>query len=410
VNESSTSISDRVRELRRRCGMTQEELAERSGLSLSVVKKIEQGGSARMETYHQLARALGVTTVKFVFASSPEPSEQGIDDAVLADIRSAINPPIGFDCRPLYGTADGDEADLGQLNAAVGAVATAYHADQFDDLAQITPALVRSAHHHVEFFDAGNDRQEALRLRADITNLTGRYLIQIRAHDLAMIALHTSLRDAMEIGDTPLAAAAISSQAWAMLRQGRLDEVERLCVASADEIEPKMSRATPDQLSGWGYLLLRAAAAASRNNRADEAREYVAIAAAAGARLQREREGLAGHRSFGPLTAAAKGPEVELLDHRPDRALELAGQMPRGTGQVSTSTWDRHLLDMARAYLQTGNADKATEILTSLRRKHPEWLRYQQHARDTVREILASRPRMPSEEQRQLADFMKIET
>lgn len=54
------SISDRLRELRRRRGMTQGDLAERSGLSLAVVKKVEQGGSARVETYHKLARVFGV--------------------------------------------------------------------------------------------------------------------------------------------------------------------------------------------------------------------------------------------------------------------------------------------------------------------------------------------------------------
>jgi transcriptional regulator with XRE-family HTH domain len=409
MGEGNTSISDQVRELRRRRGMTQENLAERSGLSLAVVKKIEQGGSARMETYHQLARALGVRTIEFVAPSAPEPVEQGLDDMVLADMRSAITPPVGLNGRPLYGTADGDEADLGRLRTAVGAVAAALRADRYEDLAGMTPALVRSAHHHVEFFDAGRERDEALRLRADITELTGVYLIQIRAHDLALIALRASLRDASEIGDIPLAAAAISNQAWAMLRQGRLDEVERLCVVTADEIEPKMSRATPDELSGWGYLLLRASSAASRNNRPDEARDYAAVASTAGVRLRREHQDLAGHRAFGPLTTALQGPEIEILDDKPDRALELSRNIPGDIGETNPSTWNRHLLDVARAHVRTGNADKATEILASLRRGRPEWLRYQQHARDTVREILAARPRMPSEEQRQLAGFMNVE-
>jgi transcriptional regulator with XRE-family HTH domain len=409
MTEASTIISERVRELRRRRGLTQEDLAERSSLSLAVIKKIEQGGSARMETYHQMAKALGVRTILFVAAASPEPVEQGVDDVVLADMRSAINPPVGLTGHPLYGVADGDEADLSRLRNAVSAVAVAYHADRYDDLAGMMPALVRSAHHHVEFFSDGIDRQEALRLRADITGLTGRYLIQIRAHDLALIALHASLRDAVEIGDIPLAAASVSSQAWAMLRQGRLGEVEQLCVTTAEAIEPKMSTATPDQLSGWGNLLLRAAAAASRNNRFGEAREYAAIAGTAGARLQREHADLAGHIAFGPVTAALKGTEIEVLADSPDKALELGRNVPREAGRTNSSDWNRYRLDIARAHIRTGNVDKATEILTSLRRGHPAWLRYQQYARDIVREILAARLRMPSEEQRDLADFMNVE-
>lgn len=403
------SISDRVRELRRRRGMTQEELAERAALSLAVIKKLEQGGTCRMETYHQLARALGVTTVWLVSAGSPEPTEATVDEVVLADIRSAINPPIGLTGRPLYGTADGDHPDLARLGGAVAAVAAKYHADAYDDLAHFMPALVRSAHHHVEAHDTGDKRRDALRLRADVLGLAGRYLIQVRAHDLALIALHASLRDAMEIGDIPLAAASVSSQAWAMLRQGRFAEVERLCVDTAGQIEPKMSKASPDELSGWGYLLLRAAAAASRNNRPEEAREYARAAGAAGARLGRQHEDLVGHRAFGPLTPALMMTEIEMLDGHPDRALDMARDVPRDVGTGNTSSWDRHRLDIARAKAQTGDPEKGTEIVQTIRAEHPEWLRYQQYARDITRELLDARPRMPSRATLDLADFMGVE-
>jgi transcriptional regulator with XRE-family HTH domain len=408
LNENSLIIPDRIRELRRRRGMTQEELAEQAGLSLAVVKKIEQGGSARMETYHQLARALGVKTVWFAAPSSPEPIEV-IDETVLADMRSVINPPVSPNGKTLYGSADEDQADLSRLRRAVSSMAKAYHEDRYDFLAETIPALVRSAHYHTDFYDAGDDHREALQLRADITGLAGRYLIQVRAHDLALIALRASLRDALEIGDMPLAAAAVSGQAKAMLRQGRYDEIEQICVKTADEIEPRISTATPDELCAWGYLLTYASSAASRNNRASEAREYAVIASAAGARLQREHEDLVGHRAFGPVTAALQMPEVEELDNRPDKTLKLALLVPRDLGRTNSSTWNRHRLTLARAHVRTGNADKATDILTSIRRGRPEWLRYQQHARDTVREILASRPRMPSREMLDLADFMKIE-
>jgi transcriptional regulator with XRE-family HTH domain len=83
MEDRTDGIPDRIREWRRRRGLTQEELAERSGLSLAVIKKIEQGGTGRMETYHQLAKALGVRTVAFVAPASPEPTEEEGDAAVL---------------------------------------------------------------------------------------------------------------------------------------------------------------------------------------------------------------------------------------------------------------------------------------------------------------------------------------
>jgi hypothetical protein len=68
----------------------------------------------------------------------------------------------------------------------------------------------------------------------------------------------------------------------------------------------------------------------------------------------------------------------------PDRALQLAQQVPRTVGRTNASTWNRHRLDLANAHISLGNADKATEILTSLRKAHPGWLRYQQYGRDFV--------------------------
>lgn len=403
------TISDRVRDLRRSRGLTQEELAERSGLSVAVIKKIEQGGTARMETYHRLARALGVRTVWFVAPSSPEPVEATVDETVLADMRSAIDPPVGLNGKPLYGAADEELADLRGLEQAVSSAAKAYHAGRYDDLAQLMPALVRSAHHHVELFDSeGRQRREALRLRADVTGLAGRYLIQIRAHDLALIALQRSLRDALEIGHTPLAAAAISCQAWAMMRQGRLSEVEHLCVDTADQIEPKMSKATPDELCGWGYMFLRAAAAAARNNRMEEAREYVSNATAAGARLGHQHQDLSGHSDFGPLHGPMMAVEVAMLDDRPDEALQLTEAIPRGVGKRNPSGYDRHRLDVAAAHVRAGNVEKAEDILTEIRLNRPGWLRYQQRGRDVVRELLDARPRMPSERTRALVDFMGV--
>ena len=213
-------------------------------------------------------------------------------------MRSAIHPPVSITGQPLFGLTPAGAPDLDRLRRAVYKVARIYHSDRYDDLAGLMPALVRSAHHHVDAFGNGADHAEALRLRADVTGIAGRYLIQIRAHDLALIALQTSLRDAIEIGDQPLAAAAVSSQAWAMLRQGRLTEAEQLCVQTADEIEPKISTATPDELSAWGCSCT-VRGAASRNNRPAEAREYVSVARTAGARMEQECDGLAGHQSFG---------------------------------------------------------------------------------------------------------------
>lgn len=57
------TLADRLRRLRLAAGMSQAQLAERSGLSLRAVTDLEQGlrTDPRASTVQALARALGVT-------------------------------------------------------------------------------------------------------------------------------------------------------------------------------------------------------------------------------------------------------------------------------------------------------------------------------------------------------------
>ncbi|GAB3661685.1 hypothetical protein GCM10027589_24160 [Actinocorallia lasiicapitis] len=407
MNEGISGIGDRVRELRRRRGLTQEELADVAGLSVAVVKKIEQGGSARMETYHQLARALNVTTVWFGAAASPAPVEPARDELVLAEMRRAISPPLGIGGDPLRPVGGEQQPDLVRLDRAITSVAAAYYADRYDDVASLAPAIIDSANLHVRELD-GSEHDRAVRLRGVVLGVTGRYLIQVRQHDLAQTALRDCLRDAVAVGDDSLAAAAVSSQAWSLLRQGRFAEVEDLCVRTADEIEPRRMRAaTPDQLAAWGWLLLRAGAAAARNNRVEEARELHSVARAAAAPLPGEID-TAENLMFGTVTVDLKTIEAELILGHPERALELSERIPPEVSSRLRTGVNRHGLDKAKANLQVGRPAEALGILQMLRRRSPEWLRYQQAARDITEDIMNTRKRMPSREQRDMAAFLGL--
>ncbi|MFE1079884.1 helix-turn-helix domain-containing protein [Nocardiopsis alba] len=402
--DEDIDIGGRVAALRRRRGMTQEDLSEKTGLGIATIKKIEQGGSARMETYHAIARFFGKVTLAFAEPTSPTPGDE-YQDPALAAIRAAINPPIDISGEPMFDVGV-DEPDLRVLGRAIDSVASAYYADRYDDVAQLVPSVVRSAHLHVRELD-GRERERAQQLRSDVLGVAGRYLIQVRQHDLALMALRDSLKDAIAIGDQPLAAAAISSQAWSLMRQARFGEVEELCVQASDQIEPRMSRATPEQLSAWGWLQLRAGAAAARNNREAEAREFHSMAAAAGARLPGEVD-TAEHLMFGPTTVSLKTIEAELILGHPDRALELSQRVPDDVGTRLKTGVNRHYIDRAKAYVQTGDTDSAFGVLAALRQKAPEWLRYQQAAREVGEDILASPKRMPSRRQREMADFLGV--
>lgn len=406
VNESA--VSEQIRRLRLQKGMTQEELAEASEISVGVVRKVEQGGSARLETYHALARALGVVTMTFVRAGSPEPHLDAPNELMLAPLRAAIAPAIDLSGSHMFGSADSAELSLARLETAIGRLGAHYHSNRYDEVAQFLPPLILSSRYHANNVPDA-DAHAAIRMRSDVLNLAARYLIQVRAHDLALIAIQESQRDAMTIGDMSLAAAAISVQAWAMMRQGRFAEVARLCMSAADAVEPRMSTATIAELDAWGWLLARASAASARDNQPDRAEEFVTLAILAGTRMGREYNRPAGGSSFGPLTAALVQPENAMIAGNPGKAIELFDRLPRDAGRTDSSTWHRALLDAARANTQIGDTTRATEIMTGLRLKAPVWLRYQQLGKDITREIVASSSkRKLTSDQRALVEFFKI--
>ncbi|MBB6118164.1 helix-turn-helix domain-containing protein [Nocardiopsis algeriensis] len=398
------SLRSRIRALRKQQGMSQEELAEAAGLGVTTIKKAEnpnRGGELTTGTLHSIAQALGVTTTELYADRAPMPGlEEAGDDQVLARLRSAIAPPVGLSGTPMVEDLD-QPVDLEMLERDVARARTLYHADDYDAVAQALPTILTQAHLAVAEFAT----DQAYRTRALALRMAGAYLTQVRQIDLALVALRACIQDAAKAGDQMLASTAVSGQGWALTRQGRLDECERLCVTVADAIEPQsMRKAAPAELAAWGHLLFRAAAAAVRNNSHDRARDLMGVAGAAASALGRETPCWS---TFGPLTVAVKNAEFALLEGHPDRTLAEADRMPRivDVGNISQINWERHRLDIATALAQTGELEHSTHVLTGVRERSPQWIRRQRSAYETL-ELLFDRSRRPSDSMVALASHM----
>src|SRR6266536_4581908 len=94
-DHAAPAIGDNLSRIRRRRGLTQEQLAERSTVSVSVIRKLERGDrdSASLPTLRKLAAALAVTTVDLF---SPVPRFEGRVDTDDRDdlyaIRRVLQP------------------------------------------------------------------------------------------------------------------------------------------------------------------------------------------------------------------------------------------------------------------------------------------------------------------------------
>ncbi|MFJ5678222.1 helix-turn-helix domain-containing protein [Streptomyces sp. NPDC093097] len=410
----STGLADNVRKYRRTAGLNQEGLAEAADLSLSTVRKVEQGGHVSMETLHALARALGVNT-SALFATEAPKSVLGPQDEAnrryLAELRRALMPAVGLSAPH---SDPGEAGELSALRRGVQEGHALYWADQYGAVAKRLPALLRSSEAAVAAFE-GEDRQQALIARCHALLLTGKYLTQVRQYDMAYFALVDAIRLARETDQTQLASTGVVGLCWLLLRQDRFDEAEQLAAQTAAEIEPRMSEATPARLTVWGELWLRVASAAVRNNRPDVAQDARRMAGTAAGGLASEYHDFPlAWGGFGPITAELKAVEdLSLVGdargvlRRADDGI-LSERSVRNFGRPTAPNWGRHRLDVARALVGLGSHQDAMDELMQLRRTSGAWLTHQPMARYVMADLLKTRKRTLTKDMRGMAAHLGV--
>jgi transcriptional regulator with XRE-family HTH domain len=375
-------LGDRLREARKRHGLSQRDLARLSGVSVSLISKLEQGErqDTRTETARKLAAVLQVPTMALlgdapsVFPVPAEPAWEPLRQAIASPSRRDMPEPV---------TGDG-------ITAALTAAVKLYHDNQYATLAAVLPGLLADA----------QDTTPLIRSR--VLQLAGSLMTQTRQRDAARIALDRSLADAQASGSTLDAASAIITMCWLLLLERQFGQVYTLALRWADQIEPKLSTATTAELSTWGWLLLRASAAATRDNLPGEATQIMRLAEAAAITVGADRGTYHSYwTTFGPATVAMKQVENAVIEDRPDLALALTAKVPPNLRPTSDNR-NRHLLDVTAAHLQLRRYPDAFDVLYGLSREAPTWLRNQQMAKDLLRTLIGRR-RTLSPQMRELA-------
>ncbi|MHA5049227.1 helix-turn-helix domain-containing protein [Streptomyces sp. SD15] len=390
----SANIGKRLQEVRKRRGMTQRQLASDSGVSLSLIRKLEQGERAdtRLETARQLAQTLRVPTTSLIADHEDAPDAAPGSFERWEAVRRALLAPVHADGLSEEPTANG-------VQEALESALPLFSGDRFAELSVILPPLLRDT----DLIADSGPQGRAIRVR--LTQLTGWLLTQTRQFEAADIALTRSLDDA---SDRLQAAATVSTQCWLLLRRGRLAEARELATRWADEVEPRISRATPAELSAWGWLLLRSSAAAIRDNRPGEAEDTLRYANSAAVAMGREfapRDDFL--QAFGPVTVALKRAENAMIVDKPDLVLKLAARIPTGGMRPTSNNRNRHLLDVAEAHVRSRDYAKTVEVLQGISAVAPQWLPNQRYARDIFNRVIARR-RALTPEMRSLADAIGV--
>src|SRR5260370_10711008 len=137
------SAGDRLKVARRAAGLTQEQLAERSGVNVDTIRKLEQNQrhSMRVTTANALAKAVGIETTGLLLGVA---EDDRADDPQLRRIREARVPAEDF--VPRVDADDEDAApDLMLLRQSVEDTWSSYHAGDFGAVGQIVPDLIMEA-------------------------------------------------------------------------------------------------------------------------------------------------------------------------------------------------------------------------------------------------------------------------
>lgn len=378
------TIGERLRTFRQERAMTQEELAERAGVSKDVIRKLEQGtrADARIATLKALAKGLGVTPSALL--GQRERLERQSPDGVLA-VRDALLSPA--DLYPGIAPDDpGEPLSLAELDAAVRRGWDCYWLGELGELAGMLPGLIGEARlaERENGSAACGSLAQAYQLSADLMVHTGN-------DDLAMMAAERALSAAAR-GDDELQCATLAGTAsWALLHQGRHADAELVARKAAEAVEPReLGTATRERVTVYGALLLSAAAPAASAARASGVAGYMEAAGEAAALLPEDRHDY--WVSFGPVQLAMQRCYTSAVLGEPGAALEAAKGV-RQAGLLPIS-WGAHHLDVAQACVDARKFRLATGALLTACEVSPQWFRHQGGARGLVRQLVEHERRL----------------
>ncbi|MDH3032646.1 helix-turn-helix domain-containing protein [Streptomyces griseoincarnatus] len=393
-----------LRRLRRLASLTQEELASRSGVSVDVIRQLEQRRkhSARLPTLHALANGLGVELTTLL-GDPPAVSSSGENDGPqFVAVRRAIMPALWGPEPP----PPGPDFTLDGLRGQIADGWTQYHAAEFDTVMKAIPDLISDAR-SAAASGSEDERGAGYAALGKVLQLAGHVAVRMGKTDLALISLERAIDAAEQSSDPLLLPMIVNSTAWTYQRQGRLADALGIALRAADNMADLGLTGTADGLKVWGGLTMSAATSAARSGDYERAAAMMETAEKEAARVSKMPDG--GDKRmvsvFSPSSVRVERVRLAVQYGHPRDALALAkGMRLSKDTPPSWRTW--LLLDVARAHADIGDAAGAVKTLESLRRVAPAWMQHHTLAVAIVRDLWALPHHPPG--LGALADFLGV--
>lgn len=373
-----------LRRLRRLAALTQEELAERSGVSVDVIRQLEQQRkhSARLPTLHALANGLGVELTTLL-GDPPAVTTSESDGPRFVAVRRAIMPAL-WGPQPPQTRPD---FSITTLREQIADGWSQYHSAEFDTLMKTLPDLITEARSATVSGD-DDDRAAGFAALAKVLQLGGHLAVRMGKTDLALTSLERAIQAAEQSSDPLLLPMVVNSTAWTYQRQGRLEDALSIALDAADHMKNAGHTETADGLKVWGALTMSAATSAARSGDYERAAQMMGTAEKEAARVSKLPESSDARMVsvFSPSSVRIERVRLAVQYGHPRDALALAkGMRLSKDTPPSWRTW--LLLDVARAHTDVGDAAGAVKTLESLRRVAPTWMQHHTLAVAIVRDL-----------------------
>jgi transcriptional regulator with XRE-family HTH domain len=388
-------IGERVAKVRRQRHLTQVELAERAGVSVDLVRKLEQNQrrSTTLASLQALAGALDVQVSALL--DGPNANDAANPGAGIGELRRALTPAPRAALDELPSRAE--------IRASADEAWRLHQSGDYVLLARVLPGLIDGA--RVRAQETSGD--DEYRLLAETYQLAAMLLLGVRSEDLALVAADRLQAAAGHVGDPSTTARAADTWAWLYSRQGRLDDAQDVTLKAADDAEPaRFASASPEDLSVWCGLLQRGVMVASRKEDAGMVDDLISLASAVGRRIGEDR--LDQWTVSGPTNVSMHAVRAAIEMGNPHKALKLAGEVPK-SASLPDAWWSRHLLDVAHAQYAVKRDEKSVSTLLQIDRRAPGWLPYQGMAREIVTGMRRREPPSRIRGLRQLVEIIGLD-
>ncbi|MFL6126083.1 helix-turn-helix domain-containing protein [Actinophytocola sp.] len=380
--DGRTPIGARIQQLRGKL-FTQQELADRAQVSVSLIRQLEQGQrhTARVDSLQRIARALDVPLPVLLEKPSAIPSTGGV-----VAIRQALTPVDDLLDRDIVNTAP---LPLDETERTVTYLWGAYWAGRYELLSELLPNALMQARATAATVPTA-ERPQASHALARAYQVAGDTLVHLGQPDAAWLAIREALRAARDSGDPLLYASLRISVSWQLLVQGRYDESERVATIAAKDIEPA-GAVSESQLSTYGLLTITAATSAARANRRSTVDALLDVSTEMATRIGHERS--VHQTTFGPAKVAMLTVDCAVVQDDWDVALAAARALPRDA-DLPLAVRARHMADLALTYLRLDQDERALAVLLSMDQVAPEWIMYQTLPRQVVDELVERQRRI----------------